>query len=77
MLSDNSTQMVGAANELREMVEGLDVNQLCERIKWIFTTQAAPHQNRCAEALIKSCKQSLKIAIGEQLLTPFELYTCL
>lgn len=31
----------------------------------------------CAEALIKSCKRSLKIGIDEQLLTPFELYTCL
>ena len=82
MLSDNGSQMVGAANELREMVEGLDANQLREfcgekKIQWIFTTPAAPHQNGCAEALVKSCKKSLKIAIGEQLLTPFELYTCL
>ena len=82
ILSDKGTQMVGAANELREMVKGLDGNRLSEfcgekGIKWIFTTPAAPHQNRCAEALVKSCKRSLKIAIGEQLLTPFELYTCL
>lgn len=82
MLSDNGSQMVGAANELREMVEGLDANQLREfcgekKIQWIFTTPATPHQNGCAEALVKSCKKSLKIAIGEQLLTPFELYTCL
>ncbi|KAL9985573.1 hypothetical protein ACROYT_G007994 [Oculina patagonica] len=76
MLSDNGSQMVGAANELK------DVNQLrefCEekRIQWIFATPAAPHQIGYAEALVKSCKKSLKIAIGEQLLTPFELYTCL
>lgn len=82
MLSDNGSRMVGAANELREVVEGLDANQLREfcgekKIQWIFTTPAAPHQNGCAEALVKSCKKSLKIAIGEQLLTPFELYTCL
>ena len=82
ILSDNGTQMVGAANELGEMVKDLDGNQLREfcgekSIKWIFTTPAAPHQNGCAEALVKSCKRSLKIAIGEQLLTPFELYTCL
>ncbi len=38
---------------------------------------AAPHQNGCAEALVKSAKISLKKAIGEQILTPFELYTCL
>ena len=82
ILSDNGTQMVGAANKLGEMVKDLDGNQLCEfcgekSIKWTFTTPAAPHQNSCAEALVKSCKRSLKIAIGEQLLTPFELYTCL
>ena len=82
ILSDNGTQMVGAAKELREMVKDLDDNQLSEfcgekGIKWIFTTPAAPRQNGCAEALVKSCKRPLKIAIGQQLLTPFELYTCL
>ena len=71
ILSNNGTQMVGAANELKEMVKDLDGDQSREfcgekSIKWIFTTAAAPHQNRCAEALVKSCKRSLKIVIGEQ-----------
>lgn len=82
LLSDNGSQMVGAARELRQMVQGLDPNKLkdfcAERgIQWMFTTPAAPHQNGCAEALVKSCKGTLKKAIGEQVLTPFELYTCL
>lgn len=38
---------------------------------------AAPHQNECPEALVKSCKGSLKRAIGKQVLTLFKLYTCL
>ena len=42
----------------------------------IFTL-AAPHQNGCAEALVKSYKRALKQAIGEQVLHPFEFYTCL
>eukprot|EP00794_Sanderia_malayensis_P001985 gene1985-2252_t len=46
-------------------------------INWIFITPAAPHQNGCAEALVKSNKRALKSAIGEQVLRPFELYTCL
>ena len=46
-------------------------------IQWVFATPAAPHQNGCAEVLVKSSKGSLKRAIGEQVLTPFELYTCL
>ena len=78
ILSNNGTQMVGAANELKEMVKNLDGNQLREfcgekGIKWIFTTPAAPHQNGCAEALVKTCKRSLKIAIGEQLLDAFRV----
>jgi len=82
IMSDNGTQMVGAARELREMTQGLDAKTLKEfcaekGIKWIFTTPAAPHQNGCAEALVKTCKSALKKAIGEQTLTPFELYTCL
>lgn len=82
LLSDNGSQMVGAARELREMVQGLDSDQLSDycaerSIHWLFTTPAAPHQNGCAEALVKSCKRALKKAIGEQVLTPFELYTCL
>ena len=82
ILSDNGTQMVGAAKGLKEMVKDLDGDQLRDfdgekSIKSIFTTPAAPHQNGCAEALVKGCKRSLKMAIGEQPLTPFELYTCL
>ena len=46
-------------------------------MKWQFATPAAPHQNGCAEALVKSCKLTLKKAIGDQVLTPFELHTCL
>ena len=82
ILSDNGSQMTGAAKELRDMVSNLKGDQLQEfcserSIQWVFTTPAAPHQNGCAEALVKSCKGSLKRVIGEQVLTPFELYTCL
>ena len=82
MLSDNGSQMIGAARELREMVQGFNKEQLsdlcAERgIEWKFTTPASPHQNGCTEALVKTCKGALKRAIGEQTLTPLELYTCL
>ena len=82
ILSDNGTQMVGAERVLREMIEGFEVEQLqqfcAERdINWIFITTAAPHQNGCAKALVKSSKRSLRNAIGEQVLRPLELYTCL
>lgn len=82
MMSDNGSQMVGAERELREMIEGWDVDKLktfCAEkgIQWKFVTPAAPHQNGCVESLIKTNKKALKSAIGEQVLTPFELYTCL
>ena len=82
LLSDNGTQLVGAERELRQMIQGWDVKQLQEHcpekgVEWKFITPAAPHQNGCAEALVKSCKIALKKAVGDQILTPFELYTVL
>lgn len=82
MISDNGSQMVGAERELQAMVKGLDTDRLKEfcadkGMKWQFATPAAPHQNGCAEALVKNCKLTLKKAIGDQVLTPFELHTCL
>ena len=82
MISDNGSQFIGAERLLKELIKGWDIEQLREfsaekGIKWQFTTPASPHQNGCAEALVKSCKMALKKAIGEQVLTPFELYTCL
>ena len=82
MISDNGSQFIGAERLLKELIKGWDIEKLREfsaekGIKWQFTTPASPHQNGCAEALVKSCKMALKKAIGEQVLTPFELYTCL
>ena len=38
---------------------------------------SAPPQNGCSEAVVKTMKKALKKAIGDTVLTPFELYTCL
>lgn len=82
MISDNGSQCVGAERDLKEMIRGWNNEKLREfsaerGIQWKFSTPAAPHQNGCAEALAKTCKRALKKAIGEQVLTPLELYTCL
>ena len=82
MYSDNGTQFVGAERELREMVQGWNDQELkdfcSERgTEWKFITPQAPHQNGTAESLVKSCKVALRKAIGSQILTPFELHTCL
>ena len=78
MLSDNGSQLVGAEKELQLMIKGWNIQQLKDfcadrGMKWRFTTPAAPHQNGCSEDLAKGCK----FAIVDQVLTPFELYTCL
>lgn len=82
LLSDNGTQMVGAENELRLMIKGWNVKQLKEfcadrSIKWQFTTPLAPHQNGATEAMVKTVKVALKKAVGDAVLAPFELHTCL
>ena len=46
-------------------------------MSWQFSTPGTSHQNGCAEALVKSCKIALKKAIGDQVLSPMELQTCL
>ena len=73
---------MGALTELRQMIQGVGKKMLkvycAEReVQWNFITPAKTHQNGCAEALVKSCKLALKKAVGEHVLTPFELYTCL
>ena len=82
LISDNGSQMVGAERELRFMIQGWDNSQLKEfcadrGMKWQFTTPLAPHQNGCSESMVKSVKSALKKAVGDTILTPFELYTCL
>jgi len=82
MMSDNGTQFIVAERQLREMIEGWDKEKLREYsevkgVSWQFSTPAVPHQNGCAETLVKSCKIALKKAIGDQVLSPMELQTCL
>ena len=82
IMSDNGTQFVAAERELREMISSWDKKQLKEfcaekGMEWKFTTPKAPHHNGCAEAMVKTCKKALKKVVGDQPLTPFELYTYL
>ena len=82
ILSHNGSQFVGTEKELRQMVGDInkeEVKEFCgdKGMQWKFITPGAPHQNGCAEALVKTCKRVLKKAVGSQILTPFELYTIL
>ena len=82
ILSDNGSQFVGAEKELRQMVSDINGEEVKEfygekGMQWKFITPGAPHQNGCAEALVKTGKSALKKAVGSQVLTPLELYTIL
>ena len=51
-------------------------------LRWKGDTMEIYHassttQNGTAETLVRSCKLALKKVIGEHVLAPFELYTCL
>ena len=80
MIGDNCSQFVGAERELGEMVRGLsreEIHDFCAEkvMHWKVTTPAVPNQNGCTEALVKTCKNAFKRAIGSQVLTQFELNT--
>ena len=77
ILSDNGTQFVGALTDLHQMIQGVDKKVLkdycAERgVQWRFIIPSAP---RTSERMCRGVSE--KLQIGEHVLTPFELYTCL
>ena len=75
---DNGTQLVGASKEFKDVVTGLDEATL-ERYgvvhgkDWQFTPTDAPWMNGITEALVKSVKNALNAAIGDQVMRFSEL----
>ena len=68
-LSDKGTNLVGASNELKEMVDKVDWDKvgrqsLQKETEWVFSPADAPWYNGAAEALVKSAKRALNAAIG-------------
>lgn len=82
MWSDRGSQLKAADKDLREIITGLDEKAIVSfgaenSFDWKFCSPDAPWQNGCAEALIKSVKKSLKIAIGSQVFSFSEMQTVL
>lgn len=81
IISDNATNFVGANGYLTKIFN--QVNQGTEewermfKIKWTFTTPAAPHHGGIYEAAVKSIKYHLVRIIGETSLTYDEYDTIL
>ena len=79
--SDMGTQLTAASKEIRNMTEKWNtcqISQFClnQGTTWSFNKSAnAPWQNGISEALIKTVKRLLVIAVGENVLSFGELQT--
>jgi len=82
MRSDHGSQIVAASEELKQILQQHKVEKLHQaaldyKFEWTFSSPDAPWQNGCSEALIKSTKKALSLAIGAQVLTFSEMQTTL
>ena len=82
MWSDQGSQIAAADKESKEAVDNWDRKSIVEfgakhQIDWEFCSPDAPWQNGAVEALIKSVKRCLKVAVGKQVLTFSEIQTLL
>ena len=80
--SDNGTNFIGAAKELRECVEkwntlNIAVELAHKGIKWRFDPPIAPHQGGIWERLVRSSKRVLYTILGTRRLTDEALNTTL
>ncbi|XP_018316662.1 uncharacterized protein [Mycetomoellerius zeteki] len=82
--SDNGTNLVGAANELKEIYEFLKMQESCiatrlatQNIKWHFISPRLPHFGGLWEAAVKSVKRHLRITMKDLIYTFKEYYTLL
>ena len=78
--SDNGSQLPGASNELKRVVRDLsweEVQIFGHKFDtvWSFCQEDAPWQNGSTEALVKSVKRALKVAMGSQVFSYAELQT--
>ena len=82
--SDKGSQLTGASNELKTVIDELDWNLIEERSRtlgqgteWNFSPANAPWYNGAVEALVKTTKKALNISVGENILSFSELQTCM
>ncbi|XP_065177321.1 uncharacterized protein LOC135807665 [Sycon ciliatum] len=79
VVSDNGTNFVGAANELRRLVaamnEGVDRRLADKGIRWSFNPPAAPHFGGVHEALVKSAKRAIYAILSGAEVNDEELLT--
>ena len=79
MWSDNGTNFVGAAKEIKKLIGDSEISDHCahQGIQWRFIPEHAPHFGGLWEAAVRSLKRHLRKVVGEVRLTYEELTTVL
>ena len=73
ILSDNGTNFVGAAKEMRDCINAwnqsdIETSLAQRNIKWKFNTPGAPHFGGIWERLVRSCKKAMiAVLVGRSL----------
>ena len=80
IISDNGTNFVGSARELKEYINSGNQDQITsekvqKHIAWKFNPLGAPHFGGVREQLVRSCKKSLMAILGNRSLTDESLTT--
>ena len=80
--SDRGTQLIGASNEMKAIVQNLAWDEIRKYgsafdTEWEFAPADGKWYNGATEALVKSVKRALKASIGENVLKFSELQTCM
>ena len=80
IINDNGTNFVGAARELKELVDNLDTHQIQERtvdeeIKWTFNPPLAPYFGGVHESMTKSAKKAIYAILSNADVNDEELST--
>lgn len=80
MLSDNGSNYVGAAREIKELVDSMDQDKIQrltsnQGIEWQFNPPEAPHFGGVFERMIKSAKRAIYAILNEADVNDEELQT--
>ena len=80
IVSDNGSNFVGSARELREYIDSWNKSQMGESLAskgiiWKFNPPSAPHFAGVWERLVRSCKKAMFAILGSRSLTDETLIT--
>ena len=80
ILSDNGSNYVGAAREIKELVDSMDQDKIQrltsnQGIEWQFNPPEAPHFGGVFERMIKSAKRAIYAILNEADVNDEELQT--